>query len=171
MGMGRILTLVHEPGSCDRSLDYAVSLAQAQHAELQVLHVLPPIPPIPADPCYNLLGRKRYRELLHAQAEAGFAMVRALCIPDVAIKDLLILDGDLVEAVAGVAAHFKPDLIILPESVLRVWSSLFRRRVLEKLARGASAPVLLFPREPAVREFTCLHCPPAAEVSAAPEAA
>jgi len=169
--MGCILTLVHRPGSCDRSLDYAVSIALAQHAELQVLHVLPPIPPIPADTGYNFLGRKRYRELLRAQAEAGFEAVRTRCIPELALKDLAILDGDLVQAVTGVAADLKPDLIIIPQPVLRAWSSLFRRHVLERIARATGAPVVLLPEALGAREFTCLHCPQTPHVWDASEAA
>jgi nucleotide-binding universal stress UspA family protein len=169
--MGCILTLVHRPDSCDRPLDYAVSLALAQHAELHLLHVLPPIPPIPADPSYNFLGRKRYRELLRAQAEAGFEAVRTLCIPDLALKDLTILDGDLVPAVTGVAADLKPDLIIVPQPVLRAWSSLFRRHVLERIARETATPVVLLPAALGAREFTCLHCPQAPDVWDASEAA
>jgi hypothetical protein len=168
--MGCILTLVHEPGSCDRSLDYAVGLALAQRAELQVLHVLPPIPPIPADPIYNVLGRKRYRELLRSQAEAYFGRV-GLCIPESARGDLVVHDGNLVKAAAGVAAHLKPHLITISEPVLRAWSSLFRRRVLDRLAHATGVPVLFVPEVPGVREFTCLHCPPGSEASAAPKAA
>ena len=169
--MGCILTLAHRPGSCDRSLDYAVSLALARHAELQVLHVLPPIPPIPADPSYNFLGRKRYRELLRAQAEAGFEAVRTLCIPDLALKDLAIFDCDLVQAVTEVAAELKPDCIIIPRPVLRAWSSLFRRHVLERIARATGTPVVLLPEAPGAREFTCLRCPQVPDVWDASEAA
>ncbi len=169
--MGCILTLAHMPGSCDRSLDYAVGLALAQHAELHVLYVLPSIPPIPADPSYNFLGRTRYRELLRAQAEAGFGEVKRLCIPDLALKDLVVLDGDLVRAVTEVAADLRPDSIIVPQPVLRTWSSLFRRHVLERIARATSAPVVLLPDAPGEREFTCLRCPQAPDLWDASEAA
>lgn len=157
--MASILSLTHRPGSCDRSLDYAVSLALARHAELHVLHVLPPIPPIPADPSYTFLGRKRYRELLRAQAEDGFESVRRACVPGRALKDLVVVEGDLVRAVAKIAADLKPDFIIVPQAVLRAWSSLFRRRVLERIARAAGAPVVLLPDVVEEREFTCLCCP------------
>jgi nucleotide-binding universal stress UspA family protein len=137
----KILCPVDFSVSSDRALDYALALARVHSSDVSVMHV---VPRVLADPnVYPYLaepvltsGETRGRALEQLGAFVHRALERGIA------ADVILEDGDIVDAVVSKAERIGADLIVMGTHGRRGFRRLLLGSVTERLLRQSRIPVL-----------------------------
>lgn len=137
----KILCPVDFSMSSDRALDYALALARVQASEVSVMHVLPrvladpDIYPYLAEPVLTS-GETRERAVEQLGAFVHRVLERGIA------ADVILEDGDVVDAVVKKAEKISADLIVIGTHGRRGFRRLLLGSVTERLLRQSTVPVL-----------------------------
>lgn len=127
--------------SSDRALEYALALARLHSSEVSVMHVLPrvladpDIYPYLAEPILTT-GETRERAFEQLGGFVHRALERGIA------ADVILEDGDIVDAVVKKADRLSADLIVMGTHGRRGFRRLLLGSVTEQLLRQSTVPVL-----------------------------
>jgi nucleotide-binding universal stress UspA family protein len=128
------------------AIEYAVSLAEAAHAALTLVHVVEPPPDIPREVHENVLaGPRNFRECIALVEEEGRALLKAAVPEDVRRTvpvETVLATGKPYREILRIAAEHTADLIVVGVHGRGAIDRMFFGSTTQHLVRQAACPVL-----------------------------
>ncbi len=131
-----------------KAIKAAAEIAQAQKAELILVHVVAPIPALDSPsgaPAFDLAG---YQEELVRSAKLALEERRRRRVPESVSSRAIVTIGDAAHEVTRLAAEEHIDLIVIATHGSTGWRERIFGSVAGKVVRLAKCPVLTIPCGP-----------------------
>lgn len=134
MILKRILLPTDASQESEESLEYAVSLARDNHAELDILHIEPKFVPMAGYMPYVVPGEDEGETLARVQEK--------IPVPHDVVSHYYMTNGGVVEEIIYFARQNPIDLIVIGTHGREGWQRLIRGSLAAEIIRHAPCPVL-----------------------------